>query len=123
MWHQRSRMKWLHDGDRNTSYYHMKATGRKSRNRIQMLRGHDSVWVEEGERPKGMVSQFFQKLFKEEPSGLPKPVLTKLSDQDIAHLSKDTEKDEINDTLFGMKSWKASGPMVFLWGFITLIGI
>ncbi|WJX13116.1 hypothetical protein P8452_03545 [Trifolium repens] len=38
MWHQRSRAKWLYDGDRNTKYYHIKAVNRKRRNKIVMLR-------------------------------------------------------------------------------------
>lgn len=38
MWHQRSRAKWLSDGDRNTRYYHLKTVNRRRRNNIKALR-------------------------------------------------------------------------------------
>lgn len=66
MWHQRSRTKWLLDGDRNTRYYHVKATKRHHRNRIHMLRNDDGDWVEDEVQLKGMVTLFFKSLFTEE---------------------------------------------------------
>ena len=37
MWKQRSRALWLHEGDRNTRYFHSRATHRYQRNRIEAL--------------------------------------------------------------------------------------
>jgi hypothetical protein len=39
MWRQRSRVTWLQEGDRNTKYFHKKATWRQSKNRIKKLKG------------------------------------------------------------------------------------
>jgi exonuclease III len=36
---QRSRVTWLQEGDRNTKYFHKKATWRQSKNRIKKLKG------------------------------------------------------------------------------------
>lgn len=38
LWFQKARTQWLNDGDRNTSYYHLKTKVRRSRNRVNMLK-------------------------------------------------------------------------------------
>ncbi|KAL1077791.1 hypothetical protein V6Z11_D10G119000, partial [Gossypium hirsutum] len=37
-WAQRARNQWLRKGDRNTRYFHVRATGRKKKNRIDKLK-------------------------------------------------------------------------------------
>ncbi|KAK8356484.1 hypothetical protein V6Z12_A05G356700 [Gossypium hirsutum] len=44
-WAQRSRSKWLREGDRNTRYFHSKATGRLKKNFIEKLKDMDGNWV------------------------------------------------------------------------------
>ncbi|KAK9988586.1 hypothetical protein SO802_028825 [Lithocarpus litseifolius] len=43
MWHQRSRHLWITDGDRNTSFFHQKASNRKQRNIIEGLCDENGV--------------------------------------------------------------------------------
>ncbi|XBH58472.1 hypothetical protein VPH35_079904 [Triticum aestivum] len=49
-WKQRAHVKWLTDGDKNTSFFHAFASERKKRNTIKRLKGEDDSWVE-GEEP------------------------------------------------------------------------
>jgi hypothetical protein len=42
MWFQRSRSKWLIDGDRNTRYYHTKTVSRRRKNNILMLKNEQN---------------------------------------------------------------------------------
>jgi hypothetical protein len=63
MWFQRSRAKWLKDGDQNTKYYQMKAVTRRRKNNVLMLRGEDDQWVDNVEKIRGIATDFYQKLF------------------------------------------------------------
>nr|GLL21643.1 hypothetical protein TSUD_63510 [Ipomoea trifida] len=45
LWYQRSREDWIVSGDRNTKYYHVAATIRKSRNSFSSLRGEVGDWI------------------------------------------------------------------------------
>lgn len=49
MWHQRSRTKWLVDGDKNTKFYHMQIVSRRKRNKIQMLKIENGDWISDQE--------------------------------------------------------------------------
>lgn len=44
-WHQRSRVHWLTLGDKNTNYFHQKATRRKCRNLINSLQNENENWT------------------------------------------------------------------------------
>lgn len=63
LWFQKSRAKWMLDGDRNTKYYHLKAITRRNRNKILMLRNSEGAWVEEDVHIKAMVNSYYQALF------------------------------------------------------------
>ncbi|MCH92139.1 hypothetical protein A2U01_0013073, partial [Trifolium medium] len=65
MWFQRSRARWLVDGDWNTRYYHLKTITRTRRqqNRISMLRDSNGGWVEEADVLKQKANNFYKALF------------------------------------------------------------
>lgn len=60
---QRSRVKWLMDGDRHTRYYHLKVVTRKRKNHIVMLQGDNGEWVENSDDVKMVVNGYFQNIF------------------------------------------------------------
>lgn len=47
LWFQRSRAKWLIDGDHNTKYYYIKIMQHKRRNTIVMIKYDEGQWVDE----------------------------------------------------------------------------
>jgi hypothetical protein len=121
MWFQRSRAKWLTDGDRNTRYYHTKTVSRRRRNNILMLKNENGEWIEDVDQLHGMVKQFYQKLFSNMharcdwfQTDLTFPIL----DNDVLKkLADPCTKDEVRRALFAMQPWKAPGPDGFPAGF------
>jgi hypothetical protein len=47
---QRSRAKWLADGNRNARYYHLKTVSRRRRNNVIMLRDDQGEWIDDNEQ-------------------------------------------------------------------------
>jgi hypothetical protein len=45
MWMQRSRISWLREGDKNTSFFHNKASGRARKNKILKLKKEDGSFT------------------------------------------------------------------------------
>lgn len=62
-WKQRSRANWLREGDKNTKYFHTKASTRKRKNRISGLEDEDRVWTEEVEGVERLFCEYFQNIF------------------------------------------------------------
>jgi hypothetical protein len=121
MWFQRSRAKWLSDGDRNTRYYHTKTVSRRRRNNVLMLKNENGQWIEEVEQLQGMVNEFFQIFFSANHNRsewfnteISFPIL---EEDDISKLALPVQNDEIKSALFSMSPWKAPGPDGFPAGF------
>lgn len=64
---QRSRVNWLQEGDRNTSFFHARASARRNTNRIRYLVRSDGTKCDDKEEIKGMARDFYMNLFSSEP--------------------------------------------------------
>ena len=63
-WRQRSRIEWLKCGDRNTRFFHLKANGRRDRNKITGLLDSDDRWVDSRQGMEKIIQEFFSNLFQ-----------------------------------------------------------
>jgi hypothetical protein len=122
MWFQRSRAKWLSDGDRNTRYYHVKTVNRRRQNNVIMLRDDSGSWVDNVDQLQSMVNNFYKQLFTLEHAGSDwvESVISYpgLDAAELQSLEADITFEEVQRAVFNMKPWKAPGPDGFPAGFL-----
>lgn len=71
MWHQKSRVQWLKEGDQNTKFFHRMASSRRSINHIHSLRIGDDMVETEADIQSHM-EDYFKDLFHEDMPLRPK---------------------------------------------------
>lgn len=62
-WKQRSKADWLKERDRNTKFFHAKASSRKRKNKIWGILDKQDKWTEEVEDIERMFYDYFANLF------------------------------------------------------------
>jgi hypothetical protein len=111
---QRSRVRWLAKGDRNTKFFHRKATWRQSKNTIKRIRGLNGNRTDDPEEIKEIANNFFRELYTKDSSVCPDDLLNlihqPISAEINSSLCKEFSDDEIGDALFQIGPLKAPGP-------------
>ena len=62
-WGQRSRLKWLKWGDKNSKFFHATTVQRRERNKIQRLKLNDEVWKEGQEDVTQAILDHFNEVY------------------------------------------------------------
>ena len=114
MWKQRSRALWLHEGDRNTRYFHSRATHRYGRNRIEALENALGEKCVEENGIANILVDFYQNLFtsaspsriEEALEATPRVVTDEMNQTLVAPFVK----AEVEIALSQMEALKSPGP-------------
>jgi hypothetical protein len=112
-WRQRSRISWLREGDRNTKFFHQKATWRAKKNKIERLKKEDGSVTKNKEDMEELTNSFFQNLYKADESTQPAAILDAIQPL-ISHEINETlctefSEDEISFAMFQIGPLKAPG--------------
>lgn len=113
-WCQRSRVKWLKSGDRNSSFFHASTVQRRGKNRIQRLRGQNEEWVDGREDIfRHILDHFREVYFSDEPTVGQECLVcipNLVTDSMNATLMAPFSEADIKEAVFSMGSLKAPGP-------------
>ncbi|KAK3211646.1 hypothetical protein Dsin_016352 [Dipteronia sinensis] len=131
-WSQRAKVEWLRNGDRNTRFFHSKASVRKARNKIKGLVVEGGNWKVAAIDLERITCHYFDNLFKScNPT---ESDLAKVWDGVQARISTHSSRlletiftgEEVRKTVFDMSPMKAPGcdglPAIFYQKFWDSIG-
>ena len=112
----KARINWLIQGERNTTFFHITALNRRSRNRIAGINDPNGNWIVDIDRVKEIFLMGFKKLYSSEQVWCERTLLTplpfenSLSNSEAFNLSLPPSDAEILFALNSMKDFKAPGP-------------
>ncbi|WOL06776.1 hypothetical protein Cni_G15510 [Canna indica] len=125
-WRQKSRVKWLHEGDRNTSYFHACTRSRRCTNTIPRLKNCSGVWCEGQDAIADIAQQYFQTIFATSNPAINDlhflSSCRKVSRRMNRWLLRPVFIEETKLAIFSLNPDSAPGPMVLLAIFSGTIG-
>ncbi|KAK8260291.1 hypothetical protein V6Z11_D13G112700 [Gossypium hirsutum] len=98
-WAQMARIKWLTEGDKNTHYFHVRATGRKKKNHIEKLKDSNSSWQHDKRDICKVAWDYFNDLFKSTTASNDEPDLYYIQACITENMNSRLERDFINDEI------------------------
>ena len=113
-WQQRSRTQWLGEGDRNTKYFHHRASERRKKNTINGLWNENGLWCSDKESIAATAIAYFEEIYTtthpvnvNEVTNLIPAKVTREMNNDLTHV---VTMDEVKTALQQMHPTKALGP-------------
>jgi hypothetical protein len=127
MMKQRSRVQWLAEGDRNTSFFHARARERARSNKITSLKNDDGNFVSSQSELESLASNFYSSLFTAQEQTTPEVITQfiqpKVSEVMNERLCAPVTNEEIENALFMMHPNKSPGPTALRQASISAIGV
>ena len=111
-WRQKSRVLWLKEGDKNSSFFHRIANSNRNTNTISQLLINGTLSTNQDEI-KDHIAEFYEKLYLED--GHRRPYLdgvqfSTISSEDADWLDRPFDEVEITNVVRGCNGDKAPGP-------------
>ncbi|KAB2625965.1 hypothetical protein D8674_017625 [Pyrus ussuriensis x Pyrus communis] len=113
-WQQRSRVKWLKEGDANTAFFHRTTIQRRRRNKVVKVKDGNGVWIDNQSEVQKYIEDHFINLFStsgpREWGTTLECIQRKVSAVMNNGLVRPVTLEEIQTAAFQMGGMKAPGP-------------
>ncbi|KAK3225209.1 hypothetical protein Dsin_005071 [Dipteronia sinensis] len=115
-WGKGQKANWMKMGDRNSHFFHAKAMGRRSRNRITGLFDRNSTWKDSKENLERIITGYFSELFTScNPSNMDIEMVTnnlhaRLLVQLVRYLETKFTIADVGKAVIDISPLKAPGP-------------
>ncbi|XP_070004851.1 uncharacterized protein [Nicotiana sylvestris] len=113
-WKIRSRIMWLNEGDSNMKYFHICATNRRRRNKINIFKDEAGNWINDPLLIMSYVNNYFKDLFTSSHviTSRKNPInpSSNVGQVDLTTLDGPLQEIEIKRAIFSFKPFKAPGP-------------
>ncbi|GAU20573.1 hypothetical protein TSUD_33200 [Trifolium subterraneum] len=113
-WSQRSRALWLTHGDKNTNFFHQKASQRRRKNKIDTIKDTRDITHTDSDEIEQTFITHFQQLFSTQNTTniieTVQVVKNKITQDQYDHLNMECTANEVFDAIKEMKSLAAPGP-------------
>ncbi|GLT96020.1 hypothetical protein SLE2022_136690 [Rubroshorea leprosula] len=114
LWKQQFRVQWLKEGDRNTAYFHNRASARRKKNHIAALIDDNGTSISDRRGVEEICVRYFKDLFTSGYSGPNRRILQalmgRISPSMATFLDRDFTSFEVLAALKQIHSSKAPGP-------------
>lgn len=111
---QRSRIRWLHEGDSNTSFFHHSTIQRRRQNRISGVKTRNGAWAQNCDDIRRAFEEQFIELFKTNGNRnwgtILDCVIPVVTEEMNMELMKPVSTEEVKEAAFQMGGSKAPGP-------------
>ncbi|KAL6208769.1 hypothetical protein ACLB2K_019714 [Fragaria x ananassa] len=112
-WKQKSRDKWLSEGDRNTKFFHLTTIVRRRRNKIDGLFDINGVWRTNLKDMQQVAVDFFKELFTADPVQdlivIIPSLFPEILASDMERMNRPISENDIHSALFRIGKLKAPG--------------
>lgn len=113
-WDQRSRVKWLSFGDKNSKFFHATTIQRRDRNKLHRLKDEDGRWVEGQSNIMTAVVKYFKEIYAHSEAiihpeclqVIPNLVSRSMNDALMARITS----GEVEKGVFSLGALKSPGP-------------
>ncbi|KAL2475523.1 Uncharacterized protein Adt_36259 [Abeliophyllum distichum] len=113
-WRQKSGIKWLREGDRNSKFFHAVAKKNRSKNQINQIRDSEGRLIHNEAEIQNSALAYFQSILTKEPTEDGRVLLESIpniiSSEDNRNLNAVPTAEEIKGTVFSLNKDSAAGP-------------